>query len=361
MRHFLCFAREGKYYSYRAMPFGAKHAPRLFTEALGYAIRYIRTHWDIRIIAYKDDLLLLHQDKEHLALCTLQIAAYLSSLGWTISIKKCEFTPTQEIDFLGWHWSSPSLTLQMTRSMRHAILCLIHQWLNHVRNRDSVSSKAYAGLIGSLNFLRAQFPRASLYLRSLHSDLARMVASVGWIGSSTLTYAVRSELLFWWRNAEENKAYCFAQRVSQAQLTTDACEGGWAGHLGIGSLLLHTSGHYYPSDGLTSSNQCETAGVLRSLKYFATTLQQYQIHALTILCDNTVTVINLQRQGAGRPLLHLTRAIFRLLYSLDIRLFVSHIPGKGNDFVDALSRMEVTGDYSLKSDVYRNALQMLQV
>jgi hypothetical protein len=72
-------------------------------------------------------------------------------------------------------------------------------------------------------------------------------------------------------------------------------------------------------------------------------------------------VFNLQRQGAGRPLLHLTRAIFRLLYALDIRLFVSHIPGKENDFVDALSRMEVTGDYSLKSDVYRNALQMLQI
>jgi hypothetical protein len=112
---------------------------------------------------------------------------------------------------------------------------------------------------------------------------------------------------------------------------------------------------------LTSSNQCETAGVIRSLRYFAATLQQYWIHALTILCDNTVTVFNLQRQGAGQPLLHLTRAIFRLLYALDIRLFVSHIPGKDNDFVDALSRMEVTGDYSLKSDVYRNALQMLQV
>jgi hypothetical protein len=82
---------------------------------------------------------------------------------------------------------------------------------------------------------------------------------------------------------------------------------------------------------------------------------------MTIQCDNTVTVFNLPRQGAGQALLHLTRAIFKLLQALDIRLFVCHIPGKDNDFVDALSRMEATGDFSLNADVYHNALQMLQI
>jgi hypothetical protein len=52
MRPFLCFAYGDKFYSYAAMPFGSKHAPRLFTEALGYAIRFIRANWNIRIVAY---------------------------------------------------------------------------------------------------------------------------------------------------------------------------------------------------------------------------------------------------------------------------------------------------------------------
>jgi hypothetical protein len=81
MRPFLCFTREGRYYAYRAMPFGAKHSPRVFTEALAYPLKYIREHWDVRIVAYMNDILLQHQDKPKLELATWQIAAYLSSLG----------------------------------------------------------------------------------------------------------------------------------------------------------------------------------------------------------------------------------------------------------------------------------------
>ena len=77
MRPYLCFRYAGRYYSYRAMPFGAKHSPRLFTEALGYAVKYIRANWEVRMVAYMDDLLFLHQDPTKLEIYTFQIAAYL--------------------------------------------------------------------------------------------------------------------------------------------------------------------------------------------------------------------------------------------------------------------------------------------
>jgi hypothetical protein len=44
---------------------------------------------------------------------------------------------------------------------------------------------------------------------------------------------------------------------------------------------------------------------------------------------------------------------------LDIRLHVAHIPGKENVLVDALSRMEVTGDYALRPEKYHQALELL--
>ena len=34
-RPFLCFSHKGSYYMYMAMPFGARHSPRIFTRALG--------------------------------------------------------------------------------------------------------------------------------------------------------------------------------------------------------------------------------------------------------------------------------------------------------------------------------------
>jgi hypothetical protein len=99
---YLCFAHENKSYMFVGMPFGAKHSPRVFTRALSFGLAYIRMHWEVRVIAYMDDVLLLHQNREYLQLATLQIASYLSSLGWTISPDKSELTPQHAIVYLGW-------------------------------------------------------------------------------------------------------------------------------------------------------------------------------------------------------------------------------------------------------------------
>jgi hypothetical protein len=110
---------------------------------------------------------------------------------------------------------------------------------------------------------------------------------------------------------------------------------------------------------LNSSNQRETAAVLRALGEFKPVLKAAQIRALSVRSDNSTTVCNLQRQGAGLALLPLTKKIFKILRKIDIRLLVGHIPGKDNGDVDALSRLEVTGDYALKENLFRLGLQML--
>jgi hypothetical protein len=94
---------------------------------------------------------------------------------------------------------------------------------------------------------------------------------------------------------------------------------------------------------------------------FRPMLRQAGVNTMTVRSDNAATVCNLQRQGAGLALLKLTRAIFRILTTLDIRLHVAHIPGKENVLVDALSRMEVTGDYVLDQGVFQQAIQLLGV
>jgi hypothetical protein len=144
-------------------------------------------------------------------------------------------------------------------------------------------------------------------------------------------------------------------------MTTDASDEGWSAFLEWDTWSWRTFGFYYPSDGLTSSNQRETAAVLRGLSFFKPTLKAARMNAMTIRSDNTVTVYNLQRQGAGVALLHLTRAVFSLLEGLDIRIHVRHIPGVENTLTDALSRLEHTGDYSLRDDVFAHAVAVLQV
>jgi hypothetical protein len=201
---FLGFRYRGEYYAYRAMPFGCKHSPRVFIQTLGYALRYIRVHWQVRIIAYMDDLLLLHQDKVYLKLATIQIAFYLVSLGWTLSLDKCEFTPQREIKYLGWRWDFDTLSLRMTQEMRKSLLFRVRQTMNQVVRGERMSCRRLSSVIGCLNSLRLQIPKALFYLLIFHSALTVGVNSTGWNGSVMPDRAIASELHFWWRNISYN-------------------------------------------------------------------------------------------------------------------------------------------------------------
>jgi hypothetical protein len=147
-----------------------------------------------------DDILLLHQDRADLELATLQIAIHLRSLGWTLSMERCEFTPAQVVTFLGWRRDFERLTLSMTSVMHSTLLFMLDQWIRKALKRKRVKSRALGWIIGCLNFLRCQIPRASLYLSTLHTSLATAVRSTGWNGCITLSRAIVSELLWWRRN-----------------------------------------------------------------------------------------------------------------------------------------------------------------
>ena len=361
LRPYLAFAFKGRTYTYRAMPFGAKHAPRLFTKALSYAISFIRRHWDIRMIVYMDDILLLHQDPKHLHISTLQIAIYLESLGWTVNRDKSEVTPKQQITFLGWLFDFTSLTLRMTPTMRTSLLNMLSEWIPKAYAGSLERNRSFASLIGSLSFLRAQLPRAGLYLQALHANLTQGVKRDGWNGSVSLNRRITSELLWWSRNIIWNTPFDFAFRPSQATLTTDAAEAGWGALLLLGNQFYTTSGFFLPSDSFPTSNQRETAAVLKALTHFLPTLEAEKIRALTIQSDNMTTVCNLARQAAGASLLRMTRAIFSILTKADIRIRAKHIPGIENTLTDSLSRLDYAGDYELKQEVFLLAIHSLKV
>jgi ribonuclease HI len=287
---------------------------------------------------------------------------YLSSLGWTLSQDKCEFTPSQVIKYLGWIWKFAQRTIEMTADMRKAQLQTVGQWIRKAEGNDYVACRKLGSIIGSLNFLRAQFPRASLYLRSLHTALTRGVRSGGWNGAVSLPQAIISELLWWWRNLFYNTPYDYCARPIQARLTTDASRLGWGAVLEIADQywLIFDSYEEIMQRETVSSNRRETTAVLRALLGFRQVLRENQIHSLALRTDNMVTVFNMQRIGASESLLHETREIFSLLTQDNIRLTVSHVPGIQNDLTDALSRMDSAGDYELKEEIYRRAMQQLQ-
>jgi hypothetical protein len=92
------------------------------------------------IVAYMDGILLLHRDRSYLELATLQIAIYLRSLGWTLSMEKCEFTPAQDTTFLHCRWNFKQLTLRMTSAMHPTLLFTLDQWICRALRGEWVKS-----------------------------------------------------------------------------------------------------------------------------------------------------------------------------------------------------------------------------
>jgi hypothetical protein len=149
-----------------------------------------------------------------------------------------------------------------------------------------------------------------------------------------LSPKIASELLWRSRNIIWNTPYDFEYRLSMATLTTDAAEAGWGAVLWLGDQSWTTFGFLRASDRLTSSNQRETAAVLRSLSEFLPQMQERQIHQFTLFSDKMTTVCNIARQNACLPLLRMPRAIFSLLLKADIRIKSAHILGRHPQHAD---------------------------
>jgi hypothetical protein len=62
----------------------------------------------------------------------------------------------------------------------------------------------------------------------------------------------------------------------------------------VQNKLYHTNGFFSTGDSYSSSNQRETAAVLRGLTYSKGLLRHLKIRAMTIRSDNAATVWNLQ-------------------------------------------------------------------
>ncbi|KAA6377574.1 MAG: putative Transposon Ty3-G Gag-Pol polyprotein, partial [Streblomastix strix] len=114
LQPYLSFCFNNKCYSYIAMPFGIKSAPRTFTKILRPVLAYIRSKLNLRSVAYIDDILLLDQNRTLLQQKTNQVLNLLTNLGWIISYKKCHLTPQHQFSFLGWNFDAQLMKVQCT-------------------------------------------------------------------------------------------------------------------------------------------------------------------------------------------------------------------------------------------------------
>jgi hypothetical protein len=284
------------------MPFGVRHAPRVFTLLMRKAMTAVRERFGVRAISYMDDILLLFEDPVAALTKTNEIADYLETLGWTLAGDKCELEPKQDIDFLGWRWHLEDATVSSTPSRRTELKEALKDWQGYAWDREPRPVKELAALLGRLNFVRLQVPDASLHTQKMDQLKARAVQQHGWYGSCTPNPAIMGDLKWWNRKVTQNIPTPIHKRPVQATLTTDASPTGWGAVLTIGTQAIVGFGTWTDAQRAYTSNAKELQAVQSSLLHFEPQIATLKEPGILIQSDNAATVADINRCSASGSL-----------------------------------------------------------
>lgn len=100
-RKFLCFQWQGKFFRFRAMPFGLTSAPQIFTKLLSPIFSTFREEGFQRF-AYVDDSFILGDSEEECIRAVDWLADKMTNLGFIVHPDKSVFQPSKSLIFLGY-------------------------------------------------------------------------------------------------------------------------------------------------------------------------------------------------------------------------------------------------------------------
>ena len=110
---YLGFQWENKYYCFTVLPFGISSAGFIFTKLCRVLIKHWRAKGH-RIIMYLDDGIGMQSNFENAKNVANLIKRDLDSAGFLLANEKCNWIPTQEVDWLGWRWNTVSNSVKIS-------------------------------------------------------------------------------------------------------------------------------------------------------------------------------------------------------------------------------------------------------
>jgi hypothetical protein len=324
-----------------------------------------RRIWNITILFYLDDILILHKDPIFLRQAVSQICAFFSWLGWTINLKKSDLQPRQQFVYLGWLWDSVAMTVRLTDTKVVALLGVTRSLACAAKQQQTWKCRQLASVIGKLSATRLQHRQASLHLCRLNDLKTRAVRLRGWDGSVQLTPSALPDTDWWLQALRQNRPASLLQPPPEATLFVDASPAGWGAR-----VLLHPpppalqtelflQGLWLAQARTQTSNYHELDAVRHTLSLLLRQPDLPSLHSVLIRSDNTATCYNINRQAAGVNLRLPLQLLLDFARRQGVYLRARHIPGLANDAADRLSRFSASGDYGISRLVLFGALAKL--
>ena len=342
-RPYLCFKWRDVVYTTNVLPFGLNLAPFIFTKMLRPVIRFCRS-LGISVIAYLDDFLWC-DDRHSIDGLVAFARALLGLLGFSVSDKKSEWTPTQLLQFLGLLVNAEAYAFEVPKGKLQKIGSIVSDLIARAEKRSAITTRQVAAVCGHLLSVRLAVAPARIYTRALYRVLN---SASHWDQRLVLPPDALTELKFWSENLHSFTALGMVPAKSVLRLYCDSSEDGWGAHtIGVAAF-----GMFEAAEIGTSSTHRELLGLLSAIRT-PSIRKAIANRRITFVLDSRAAVQNLLKGGGPKPdLCELVKAIWTECLSLNSDAGAEWIAREENELADQLSKFRERADWSLHPDLF---------
>ena len=337
-QYLLGISWDGSTYVDRALPFGLRSAPKLYTalaDAMAWAlfVRGIRF-----LLHYLDDFLFISPPNSQQALGLRNLAeAVFADLGVPVALQKTE-GPSAQVTFLGFLIDTDAFQVRLPEGKLARLKDLVRSW----QGRRSCTRRELESLLGHLSHASTVVRPGRLFLRRLFSILSKADQPHFYI---RLNSTIRADLAWWsFFLREWNGILLFPPEAPSVHIYSDA-----SGSYGCGAV--DPAGSYFclqwpPSWSAVDISVKELVPLVLAAVLWGPTWAG--CHVLFHV-DNMAVVSVVQHLNARDPLLgHFLRCLFLYAAMFQFKFSATHIPGVNNTAADALSR----GNFSFFHSIF---------
>ena len=344
--HFLRFHHRKRSYCFVATPFGLSTAPNLFTEVARQEQKILADQ-GIKIHQYLDDWLIPEKSKTLSQSKTPRVMEVTEQLGFIPNLEKSELAPTQQFNFVGYHYD---LRRALVFPQQDRLLAL-EEVIRPLLTQKIVTARRFMGVLGLLAATERQVPNGRLHMRHLQYHLRSHWKTPQSLETHVPLFPTTHEQLRWWLNENNTMVGSPLHKPPHTrELFTDASTVGWGGHCDH----LSAQGTWPTDQTKRHINWLEMKAVLLCLQQMSSYLSHQVVLVST---DNSTVLAHINKQGGTR-----SWDLCALLWQLQtwcskhsIVLHAKHIAGQKNVIADLLSRthQDISTEWTLHPEAFK--------
>lgn len=328
----LVYHWKGAYYVDLKLPFGCRSSSSIFTDFADLVCWILNNKYDLIVIHYSDDYLLL--TKGNFALAQHHLKRFLDVFDYLnipVALDKL-IGPTTRLIYLGIEIDTMRFLMSVPNSKLNELLQLLPKW----HNRRTATKQQLLALIGKLHSVCLVVKPGRIFLRRLIDLSTTVKKNCHHININT---SARADIQWWldwlpsWNSSsiipEESQTLS-----TDLHLHTDASFEGFGAILGCSWIQAHWDDNTYGDD----IDYKELFAIVAAAYTWGSGWAGKRI----VFCTDNEPITYIWKKGSTSSprMMHLIRKLF--LFAVDNQFSVSfkHVYGKYNPIADALSRFQ---------------------